>query len=86
MGIEYRDHAQDRGYAAAPAICPVCREKREPLAAGMVKESQKSPSADLELELSGLRRLVVELLEKNQRLRERLQLASDREQGRPAVT
>ncbi|AXC11331.1 hypothetical protein ACPOL_1995 [Acidisarcina polymorpha] len=52
----------------------------------MVKESQKSPSADLELELSGLRRLVVELLEKNQRLRERLQLASDREQGRPAVT
>ena len=68
------DHQQYEANAESCAACSEAREKQRPLAAngGVALESVQWTISDLELENSGLRRMVVELIEKNQQLREAL--------------
>ncbi len=69
--------------------CPACGSQlaslpaeKHPAPAGGIPDVDRSVLSLLELENSGLRRLVVELLEKNQQLRERLQaISSNRNSG-----
>jgi hypothetical protein len=73
-----------------PAPCPACQsadtnhlgQRRDLPSTPLVIHSQVTPQSDLsalsqlELEKSSLRRLVVELLKKNQQLREQLRVAA----------